>query len=109
VRVAIALAGCACVALLLVGCGAEDDTQRFAREAVETHVAATAAYDDHVRCTSNPRPWLVEEQATSVICAVRKAGGGGCDWFRVDLVRDSFRVRAKVRLDQADAGCVLPP
>lgn len=95
-------------ALLLAGCGAEDDTQRFAREAVESHVAGNPAYDGHVRCTANPRPWLVETQATSVICAVRRAAGG-CDWFRVDLVRDTVRVRAKIRLDQPNAGCVLPP
>jgi hypothetical protein len=107
VRGAVALA-VVCVALLVAGCGAEDDTQRFAREAVQSRVAGDAAYDDHVRCTSNPRPWFVEEQATSVICAVRRSGGG-CDWFRVDLVRDTIRVRAKVRLDQVDAGCVLPP
>jgi hypothetical protein len=106
VRVAFVLAVIG-VALLAAGCGAEDDTQRFAREAVESHVAGDAAYDDHVRCTSNPRPWLVEQQATSVICAARRASGG-CDWFRVDLVRDTIRVRAKVRLDQVDAGCVLP-
>jgi hypothetical protein len=97
-----------CAALLVAGCGAEDDTQRFAREAVETRIAADASYDDHVRCTSDPRPWLVARQATSVICAVRLRTGG-CDWYRVDLVRDTFRVRAKVRLDQRDAGCVLPP
>jgi hypothetical protein len=97
-----------CVALVAAGCGAEDDTQRFAREAVEARVAGDGAYDDHVRCTPNPRPWLVEQQATSVICAVRLAAGG-CDWYRVDLVRDTFRVRAKVRVDQRNAGCVLPP
>jgi hypothetical protein len=49
----------------------------------------------------------VETQATSVICAVRKTTGG-CDWFRVDLVRDTVRVKAEVRFDQPDAGCVLP-
>jgi hypothetical protein len=107
VRVVGALA-VVCGALLVAGCGAEDATQQLAREAVESHVAGDAAYDDHVRCTGNPRPWLVEAQATSVICAVRKRTGG-CDWFRVDLVRDTVRVRPEVRLDQPDAGCVLPP
>jgi len=106
VRVDLALAAVS-AAFLLTGCGAEDDTQRFARQAVESHVAGDAAYEDDVRCTPNPRPWLVETQATSVICAVRKTTGG-CDWFRVDLVRDTVRVRAKVRVDQPDAGCVLP-
>jgi hypothetical protein len=107
VRAVLALA-VVCGALLASGCGAEDDTQRFAREAVESHVAGDAAYADDVHCTRNPRPWLVETQATSVICAVRKSTGG-CDWFRVDLVRDTVRVKAEVRLDQPDAGCVLPP
>jgi hypothetical protein len=107
VRVVGALA-VVCGALLVAGCGAEDYTQSFAREAVESHIAGDDAYDDHVRCTPNPRPWLVEEQATSVICAVRKRTGG-CDWFRVDLVRDTVSVKPKVRLDQPDAGCVLPP
>ncbi len=105
-RAVLALA-IVCGALLAAGCGAEDDTQRFARQAVESHLAGDAAYEDDVRCTPNPRPWLVEAQATSVICAVRKTTGG-CDWFRVDLVRDTVRVRAKVRVDQPDAGCVLP-
>jgi hypothetical protein len=107
VRAVLALA-VVCGALLAAGCGAEDDTQHFARQAVESHVAGDARYEDDVRCTSNPRPWLVETQATSVICAVRKMDGG-CDWFRVDLVRDTVRVKAEVRLDQRDAGCVLPP
>jgi hypothetical protein len=106
VRVDLALAAVS-AAFLLTGCGAEDDTQRFARQAVESHVAGDAAYEDDVRCTPNPRPWLVETQATSVICAVRKTTGG-CDWFRVDLVRDTVRVKAEVRFDQPDAGCVLP-
>jgi len=106
VRVDLALAAVS-AAFLLTGCGAEDHTQRFARQAVESHVAGDAAYEDDVRCTPNPRPWLVETQATSVICAVRKTTGG-CDWFRVDLVRDTVRVKAEVRFDQPDAGCVLP-
>ena len=106
-RAVLALA-IVCGALVAAGCGAEDDTQRFAREAVESHVAGDAGYEDDVRCTPNPRPWLVEAQATSVICAVRKTAGG-CDWFRVDLVRDTVRVKPEVSLDQRDAGCVLPP
>ena len=106
-RAVLALA-VVCGALLASGCGAEDDTQRFARQAVESHVAGMEAYEDDVRCTGNPRPWLVEAAATSVICAVRKTSGG-CDWFRVDLVRDTVRVKAEVSLDQPDAGCVLPP
>ena len=106
-RAVLALA-VVCGALLAAGCGAEDDTQRFARQAVESHVAGDTGYENDVHCTRNPRPWLVEAQATSVICAVRKTTGG-CDWFRVDLVRDTVRVKAEVSLDQPDAGCVLPP
>jgi len=94
---------------VLAGCGAEDDTQRFAREAVELRLASEPAYEPgEVRCTPNPRPWLVEEQASVVICAARKTAGG-CDWFRVDLVQVGTGVTPKVRLEQADAGCVLPP
>jgi hypothetical protein len=107
VRAVLALA-VVCGALVATGCGVEDDTQSFARQAVESHVEGKAGYEDDVRCTGNPRPWLVEAQATSVICAVRKTTGG-CDWFRVDLVRDTVRVKAEVSLDQRDAGCVLPP
>jgi hypothetical protein len=97
------------VAVLLAGCGgAEDDTQRFAREAVESYVSDDAAYvDDGVRCTGNPRPWFVERQATVVICTVRRAEGG-CDWFRVDLVPLASRVTTRIRLDAPNAGCVLP-
>ena len=97
------------VAVLLAGCGGpEDDTQRFAREAVESFVAGKAVYvDDEVRCTGNPRPWFVERQATVVICAVRRAEGG-CDWFRVDLVPLASRVTTRIRLDAPNAGCVLP-
>jgi len=91
------------------GCGAEDETQRFAREAVESHLAGEKAYEvDEVRCTANPRPWFVEAQATVVICAARKTSGG-CDWFRVDFVPVAAGVAPKVRLEQPDAGCVLPP
>jgi hypothetical protein len=94
---------------LLAGCGAEDDTQRFAREAVESYLANNPAYDTgDVRCTSNPRLWYVERQASVVICAARKTAGG-CDWFRVDLVPVASAMTTKIRLQSADAGCVLPP
>jgi hypothetical protein len=94
---------------VLAGCGAEDGTQRVAREAVESYVADEPAYDaGEVRCTGNPRLWFVEEQASVVICAARKTAGG-CDWFRVDLVPVGSVVTTKVRLESADAGCVLPP
>jgi hypothetical protein len=99
----------ALVVPLLAGCGAEDDTQRFARAAVESYLADKPAYDTgDVRCTANPRLWFVERQASVVICAARKEAGG-CDWFRVDLVPVGSVVTTKVRLESADAGCVLPP
>ena len=95
--------------LVLTGCGgAEDDTQRFAREATESHLAADPAYDvAHVRCTGNPRPWFVERQARVVICAARRVEGG-CDWFRVELTPSATGARAAIRLESENAGCVLP-
>ena len=88
--------------------GAEDDTQRFAREAVESYVADESAYDaEGVHCTGNPRPWFVERQARVVICAVRRVEGG-CDWFRVELTPLASRVATEIRLESQNAGCVLP-
>jgi hypothetical protein len=96
------------VALLLAGCGgAEDQTQRFAREAVESYLAGDPTYDaGGVHCTGNPRPWFVERQATESICAVRRAGGG-CDWFHVDLVPLGSGVTTRIRLQASDAGCMV--
>lgn len=93
---------------MLAGCGgAEDATQRFARQATESYLAGNAAYDlGHVHCTGNPRPWLVERQTTESICAVRRSGGG-CDWYRVELVPVGSRVTARVRLRAEDAGCTV--
>ena len=93
---------------MLAGCGGgEDPTQRFARRATESQLAGNPAYDlGHVHCTGNPRPWLVERQATESICAVRRSGGG-CDWYRVELVPDGARVTARVRLRAKDAGCTV--
>ena len=106
-RVVLALA-VVCAALLATGCsGAEDQTQRLARDAVVAHVAGDAAYDaGHVRCTGNPRPWLVERQTTESICAVRRRAGG-CDWFHVDLIPVGPAVRTEVRLQARDAGCMV--
>jgi hypothetical protein len=108
-RVVLALTVACCV-LVVVGCGgAEDDTQRFAREATESYVAGDSAYDaGEVHCTGNPRPWFVEHQARVVICAVRRVQGG-CDWFRVKLVPLASRVTTEIRLESPNAGCVLPP
>ena len=107
-RVVLALT-VVCTGLLAAGCGGtEDATQRFAREAVQAHVANDDAYDaGGVHCTGNPRPWFVERQATVVICAVRRTEGG-CDWFRVELIPEATRVTTKIRLDAQNAGCVLP-
>jgi hypothetical protein len=95
--------------LVLTGCtGAEDPTQRFAREATESRLATNPDYDDdHVRCTGNPRPGFVERQARVVICAARRVEGG-CDWFRVELAPSTTGARATIRLDSENAGCVLP-
>ena len=77
--------------VLAAGCGgAEDITQRFARAAIESHLAGDRAYDlEHVQCTGNPRPWFVEQQTTESICAVRRTTGG-CDWFHVELSRSAL-------------------
>ena len=96
-------------AVVLAGCGgAEDPTQRFAREATEARLAANPAYDtDEVHCTGNPRPWFVERQARVVVCAARRVEGG-CDWFRVELTPSTVGARAAIRLEAENAGCVLP-
>jgi hypothetical protein len=88
------------------GCGAaEDSTQRFARDAIESHLARDSAYDlGHIQCTGNPRPWFVEQQTTESICAVRRTTGG-CDWFRVKLVPIGARVTSRVELRSENAGC----
>lgn len=103
------LLGVALVVPVLAGCGgAEDGTQRFAREATQSYLADRPAYElDGVRCTGNPRPWFAERQATVVICAARRVAGG-CDWFRVRLVPRASRVTTEIRLEAANAGCVLP-
>ena len=92
--------------LVAAGCGgAEDPTQRYARDAIASHLAHDGAYDlRHVQCTGNPRPWFVEQQTTESICAVRRASGG-CDWFHVELVPIGWRVTAHVSLRSEDAGC----
>jgi hypothetical protein len=97
-----------CGILVLAGCGgAEDPTQRLAREAVEARVAGDPDYDARrIHCTGNPRPWLVERQATESICAVRRASGG-CDWFHVDLIPVGNGMTTRVRLEAPDAGCTL--
>jgi hypothetical protein len=105
VRALLAL-GTVVLVLVSAGCGGtEDQTQQFARQAVESRLAGDSAYDlDHVQCTGNPRPWFVEQQTTESICAVRRATGG-CDWFRVELVPVGLRVTARVELRSENAGC----
>jgi len=92
--------------LVAAGCGgAEDPTQRYARDAIESHLAHDGAYDlGHVQCTGNPRPWFVEQQTTESICAVRRASGG-CDWFHVELIPVGRQVTAKVALRSEHVGC----
>ncbi|HEX5582085.1 hypothetical protein [Gaiella sp.] len=84
-------------------------TQRFAREATESHLANDPAYETGgVHCTGNPREWFVEQQASVAICAARRTDGG-CDWYRVEFVPVRSRVGARIRLESRDAGCILPP
>jgi hypothetical protein len=87
----------------LAGCSAEDPRQRAVRLEVERHVAGMARYEGETHCTRNPRPWLVEQEASVFICAVEVADGG-CDWFRATVTG----VDVDVVLDTRDAGCVLP-
>jgi len=104
VRVLLALG--VLLTVLAAGCGgAEDPTQRFARQAVESHLAGDETYDlDHVQCTGNPRPWFVEQQTMESICAVRRVTGG-CDWFHVELIPIGQRVTSQVEFRSKDAGC----
>jgi hypothetical protein len=106
--VRVVLAAFACVPLL-VGCGgAEDPTQRFAREAMQARLATSPDYQaDEIHCTGSPRPWFVERQARVVICAARRVTGG-CDRFRVELQPTAVGARAAIRLEAENAGCVLP-
>jgi hypothetical protein len=107
VRVLLVLAALALLGAAACG-GTEDETQRFAREAVESYLAGQPRYDvDEVHCTGNPRPWFVERQATLVVCAARRTSGG-CDWYRVELVPRASRVTTRIRLESENAGCVLP-
>jgi hypothetical protein len=107
VRVLLVLAALALLGAAACG-GTEDETQRFAREAVESYLAGQPRYDvDEVHCTGNPRPWFVERQTTLVVCAARRTSGG-CDWYRVELVPRASRVTTRIRLESENAGCVLP-
>ena len=89
--------------LVLAGCAAERPEQQLAREAVEAHLVGVAGYDDHVRCTRNPRPWFIEQPADEIICAARR-DDGDCDWFRVTVNGGAL----DVALDRERGGCVLP-
>ena len=74
---------------LLVGCGAESPRQAGARTAVEESLSAD--YDrDRTKCTDNPSPWLIEQEATVFICAAER-NGGGCDWYRATLKKEPNR------------------
>ena len=56
-----------------------------------------------------PVAWVegVERQTRVVICAARRVEGG-CDWFRVELTPSVTGARTQIRLESANAGCVLP-
>lgn len=100
------LSGAAAVAavVLLTACSPEDSTQRAVRQEVERRLTGDPDYEvSETHCTSNPRPWFVEEQASIFYCAVRRAGGG-CDWFKATIEGR----RLDVVLDRPDAGCILP-
>ncbi len=98
-----ALALLSLAALALVGCTAERPEQQAARQAVEAHLVAVAGYEDHIRCTRNPRPWFVEQSTTMFICAARR-DDGDCDWFRVTAEGGAVTVA----LDRERGGCILP-
>ncbi len=91
------------LALVLVGCTAERPEQEAARKAVEAHLVGMAGYEDHVRCTRNPRPWFIEQPASVLICAARR-DDGDCDWFRVSAKDGAL----EVALDRERGGCILP-
>ena len=62
---------------------AEDPQQEAAREEVQEHVRALAAYDaDDVHCTDAAKVWFSPQETSEFTCAVRLAEGG-CDWFDV--------------------------
>jgi hypothetical protein len=85
------------------GCTAERPEQTAARAAVEAHLAGRDGYEGTVRCTRNPRPWLVPQEAHLYVCAARR-DDGDCDWYRV-TTSDG---RVRVALDRPRGGCVLP-
>lgn len=104
----VVLAALACVPLLVACGGAEDPTQRFAREALQSRLSASHDYDvEEIHCTGSPRPWFVERQARVVMCAARRVEGG-CDRYRVELQPTAVGARAAIRLEAENAGCVLP-
>jgi hypothetical protein len=97
---------CAALAVLLAlaGCG-EDEQQEAAREEVQAHVARLSGYTEDAHCTKGAGVWFGRRETSSFVCAVRR-DEGGCDWFGVDVDRERRSVR--VRLQERDAGCVLP-
>jgi hypothetical protein len=102
-RAAAALVLLLALVPVLSGCNAERPEQAAARQAVEAHLTGLRGYEGTVRCTRNPRPWFVSQQATVFICAARREDGD-CDWFRVTARAPSLRVA----LDRERGGCVLP-
>lgn len=101
------LIGALLLLLALAGCG-EDAQQRLAREEAQRYVAAREGagdYDvDDTHCTDSARTAVFRIEQTSIfICAVRRSDGG-CDWFRVEAAAGG----PAIRLEERDAGCVLP-
>ncbi len=89
-------------AAFVVGCGAESARETGARTAVEEALAA-ADYDaSRTRCTDNPAPWFIEQDADVFICAARRRKGG-CDWYRATLKNAGW----EVALERENAGCIL--
>lgn len=89
-------------AVFLVGCGAEAPRQAGARTAVEESLSAE--YDrERTKCTDNPSPWLIEQEATVFICAAER-NDGGCDWYRATLKNAGW----EVVLDRRNGDCIFP-
>jgi hypothetical protein len=90
--------------LLAAGCG-EDVQQKAARELLQAHLRADPRYDGDVHCTDAARQAITVQQRTyDFVCAVRLVGGG-CDWWRVELLS---RTRGRFAFSRPDAGCTLP-
>lgn len=93
------------IVVLAAGCG-EDVQQHRARELLQRHLVTDGRYAaDDAHCTdAATNAYVVQRRTYDFICAVRRVGGG-CDWWRVDLVSATSGRFAFYRVD---AGCTLP-